>query len=164
MKGIVVYESHWGNTAAIARAIAEGLGDEARALTTDEATDEVVRTAEVIVAGAPVMAFSLPSEAMLRAVANDPKAPAPGDISHPSMREWLERLPAGRAAVSSFETALRFSPGSARGAIEKAFVRAGYRKLADPRRFIVKGSYGPLRDGELDKARAWGAALRSALG
>ena len=26
MKAIVVYESHWGNTAAIARAIAEGSG------------------------------------------------------------------------------------------------------------------------------------------
>jgi len=27
MKAIVVYESLWGNTAAIARAIAEGIGD-----------------------------------------------------------------------------------------------------------------------------------------
>ncbi len=26
MKAIVVYGSHWGNTAAIARAIAEGIG------------------------------------------------------------------------------------------------------------------------------------------
>ena len=32
MKAIVVYESLWGNTAAIARAIAEGIGPEARAL------------------------------------------------------------------------------------------------------------------------------------
>jgi flavodoxin len=29
MKAIVVYESLWGNTAAIARAIAEGIGPEA---------------------------------------------------------------------------------------------------------------------------------------
>ena len=34
MKAIVVYESMWGNTAAIARAIAEGIGPEARALST----------------------------------------------------------------------------------------------------------------------------------
>ena len=26
-------------------------------------------------------------------------------------------------------------------------------------RFFVEGSYGPLRDGELERARAWGAAL-----
>lgn len=164
MKGIVVFESHWGNTAAVARAIAEGLGEDVRALTTDEATDELVREAEVIVAGAPVMAFNLPSDKMLATLASDPKAPRPADLSHPSMREWLGRLPAGRAGISSFETALHFSPGSARRAIEKAFVRAGYRKLADPQRFFVTGTYGPLRDGELDKARAWGAELRRALG
>ncbi len=35
-RAIVVYESHWGNTAAIARAIAEGLGPETRALWTAE--------------------------------------------------------------------------------------------------------------------------------
>ncbi len=34
MKAIVVYESLWGNTAAIARAIAEGIGSGARALST----------------------------------------------------------------------------------------------------------------------------------
>ena len=32
MKAIVVYVSLWGNTAAVARAIAEGIGPEARAL------------------------------------------------------------------------------------------------------------------------------------
>ena len=47
MKAIVVYESHWGNTAAIARAIAEGLGPEARALTTAEATGEAVAGADL---------------------------------------------------------------------------------------------------------------------
>jgi flavodoxin len=34
MKAIVVYESYWGNTAAVARAIAEGLGPDARAIST----------------------------------------------------------------------------------------------------------------------------------
>ena len=36
MKVIVVYESHYGNTAAVAKAIAQGFGPDARALTTDE--------------------------------------------------------------------------------------------------------------------------------
>jgi flavodoxin len=35
MKALVVYESLWGNTAAIARAIAEGIGPDAQALATD---------------------------------------------------------------------------------------------------------------------------------
>ena len=33
MKAVVVYESLWGNTAAVARAIAEGIGPDAQALT-----------------------------------------------------------------------------------------------------------------------------------
>lgn len=42
IKAIVVYESLWGNTAAVARAIAEGIGPEARALSTAEAGRFVV--------------------------------------------------------------------------------------------------------------------------
>jgi hypothetical protein len=37
--------------------------------------------------------------------------------------------------------------------------RLGYRIAAKSERFIVAGGYGPLRDGELERARAWGAAL-----
>ena len=37
MNAIVVYESHWGNTAAIASAIAEGIGPDAKAMSTAEA-------------------------------------------------------------------------------------------------------------------------------
>ena len=42
MKAIVVYESHWGNTAAIARAIVDGIGLKVRALSTAEATGEMI--------------------------------------------------------------------------------------------------------------------------
>ncbi|MGE5590528.1 MAG: hypothetical protein ACM3ZA_07915 [Bacillota bacterium] len=38
MKAVVVYESHWGNTAAVARAIAAGMGPGAQALSTAEAS------------------------------------------------------------------------------------------------------------------------------
>ena len=43
MKAVVVYESHWGNTAEVARAIASGLGPETPVLGTDEATGSVHR-------------------------------------------------------------------------------------------------------------------------
>ena len=93
MRAIVVYESHWGNTAAIAQAIADGLGPEARALTTDAATATALEGVDLIVAGAPVMAFRLPTEATLESLAHKPaKGPAP-DVSHPAMRSWLAGLP-----------------------------------------------------------------------
>jgi flavodoxin len=62
MKAIVVYESLWGNTAAIARAIAEGLGPEAQALSTAEASGAAIANADLVVAGAPVLAFKLPTD------------------------------------------------------------------------------------------------------
>ncbi len=96
MKAIVVYESHWGNTAAIARAIAEGIGPETRALSTAEATGEAVASADLIVAGAPLLGFSLPTESMLKGLAsNAGRDPTPPDLSHPSMRSWIDALDRG---------------------------------------------------------------------
>lgn len=163
MNAVVVYESHWGNTANIARAIAQGFGPEARALPTDEATEAVVSQADLVVAGAPLMAFRLPTDKMLDSVASDRKAPTPGDLSHPSMRSWLERLPQGHGQAASFETRMWWSPGGATGAIDKGLAAAGYRAIDKGHRFIVKGSYGPLRDGELERARQWGAELARSM-
>ena len=164
MRAIVVYESHWGNTEAVARAIGEGIGPETAVLTTDAATPAILAEADLVVAGAPTMAFRLPTEAMLKHVADDPKAPSPGDVSHPSLRAWLDELPGEpvrpmRRSEAAFETALHWSPGGAKGTIDSALRRLGYKRAAKPMRFLVEGSYGPLRDGELERAKAWGAAL-----
>jgi hypothetical protein len=75
------------------------------------------------------------------------------------MRSWLAALPAGSGRSAAFETGLRWSPGGATSAIIEALERAGYRMIGKRQRFIVKGSYGPLRDGELERARQWGAEL-----
>ena len=162
MKTVVVYESHWGNTAAVAHAIAEGIGPEALALPTDQATGEVVRDADLIVAGAPLMALRLPTEGVLEGLADDKGEPAP-DLSHPSMRSWLEGLPHGSGRGAAFETKLRWSPGGATGAIERGLEHAGYRRLSSGRKFVVTGRSGPLREGELDAARSWGAQLAETL-
>ena len=164
MKAIVVYESLWGNTAAVARAIAEGIGQGARALATDEATPADVTEADLVVAGAPVMGFQLPTEGMREQVRRGASREArPPDLAHPTLRSWLERLPAGRGRSAAFETRFRWSPGGATGAIDKSLARAGYRPLTPPAKFIVRGKYGPLREGEIERARAWGATLAQCL-
>lgn len=164
MKAIVVYESHWGNTAAIAHAIAEGIGPDARALTTAEAVSATVAGVDLIVAGAPVIAFGLPTEGMRKQIAADAsKAPSPPDVSHPALRSWLETLPSGRGSSAAFETRIWWSPRGATGAIESGLKRAGYRVVTKAMRFIVAGAYGPLRDGELERARQWGMELAQAL-
>ena len=165
MKAIVVYESHWGNTGEIARAIAEGIGPQARALNTDQADAAVIADADLVVAGAPVIAFSLPREGMRSQIAGGAeKAPRPPDVSHPLLRSWLDGLKPREGLGAAFETRIWWSPRGATGAIESKLKHAGYRMAAKAERFIVDGAYGPLKAGELDRARAWGANLAKSAG
>ena len=164
MKAVVVYESFWGNTAAVARAIAAGLGEGTPALPTGEATPEAIAGADLIVAGSPVIGFRMPTEKMRESIRVKPGAPAAPDLSQPSMASWLESLAAGGGAGAAFDTRVRGPFGSAAPAILKGLEAAGYRGIAKPRGFTVAGSYGPLREGELDRAREWGAELARSLG
>lgn len=159
MKAIVVYESHWGNTTAIARAIAEGIGPDARALSTTEAIGAMLADADLVVAGAPVLGFQLPTDDILKGLGRESSPP---DLSHPSLRSWLAGLPQGRGGCAAFETRIWWSPGGATKAITRELERAGYHSVAPAHRFIVKGRYGPLREGELEKAKLWGAELARA--
>jgi len=163
MHAVVVYESHWGNTRAVAEAIADGIGEGARALDTDAATAPILADAELVVAGAPVMAFTLPREGVQTQLAGDIKAPRPADITHPLLRSWLDQMPEGHGWAAAFETRVWWSPRGATGIIQSKLEHAGYRRLTKAERFIVSGGYGPLRDGELDRARAWGAGLAEAV-
>jgi hypothetical protein len=63
------------------------------------------------------------------------------------MRSWLEALPAGHGRAAAFETRLWWSPGGATAGITRGLERAGYPSLAKAQRFVVRGAYGPLRDG-----------------
>ena len=163
MKAVVVYESMWGNTAAIARAIAEGIGSGARALSTSEATGQALADVDLIVAGAPLMAFSLATESTRRSIGADSKhKDHPPDLSHASMRSWLEELPGRSGWCAAFETRLWWSPGSSAKRIAKALTAAGYLAVASPERFMVLGTYGPLKDGEIERAKEWGKAIADA--
>jgi hypothetical protein len=165
MKAIVVYESLWGNTATIARAIAAGLGPDVPALSTGEATRNLVAGADLIVAGSPVHDFSLPSERSRERVRmSSDEAPGPAELSQPTLRSWLQLLPAGAAFGAAFDTQVRDPFGNAAPAIAHLLDQAGYRVIAPPEKFIVSGKYGPLRRGEIERARIWGHRLIESLG
>jgi hypothetical protein len=173
MKAVVVYESLWGNTAAIAHAIAEGLGPEANAVSTAEADRLTIADADLIVAGAPVHSMSLPTDQSRKLARTGNMGPggAPPDLSHPKMRTWLDELPNGRARAAAFDT--RVNAWYGRGAATKilgGLQRAGYQPVARARGFFVSGhrlkptADGTLCDGEVERARQWGKELRRALG
>jgi len=160
MKAVVVYESLWGNTASVARAIADGIGPDAAAMSTAEATPAALAGADLIVAGGPVFAFQLSSDRTRDSIRErpDPGAPLP-DLSSPSLRSWLEALPAGSASCAAFDTRVRGPFGKGAPTVAEALQTKGYRLVAAPEGFVVKGKYGPMRDGELRRARAWGQRL-----
>jgi len=164
VKAVVVYESFWGTTAAVARAIADGIGEGTPVLTTDEAVGEVLAAADLLVVGAPIHAFSLPGEqGRQNLAAQASKAPAPPDLAHPSLRSWLAALPPLHARAAAFDTGFRWSPGSATGFILRVLKQQGLTPVGKGRRFLVTGSYGPARAGELEKARRWGEELAGML-
>ena len=164
MNAIVVFESLWGNTAAIARAVADGIGPQAQALHTDEATAACVSEADLVVCGAPLLGFSLPTEQMRQNIRQNPgSGPVPPDLDHPSMRGWVEALPEGGARYATFETRIWWSPGSAAKTVAKLLDAKGYVAAAPAEKFLVTGRYGPLKAGEVERARAWGAQIAAAL-
>ncbi|MFN3866000.1 MAG: flavodoxin family protein [Demequina sp.] len=172
MDNVVIYESLWGNTAAIAQAIARGLGNGAVALTTDKATPAVIARAKLLVIGSPVHAMNLPTNAS-RTSATSKVYGKPGlhaDIDHPSLRDWLEALPEADRHCAAFETGIRgpLGHGAAR-AILSRLVALGHTPIAEPRTFtvaLVTGSAEPgalLIGGQEEKAVRWGEQLAALM-
>jgi hypothetical protein len=72
-------------------------------------------------------------------------------------------LDTGRTcSVATFDTKVtkvRHLPGSAAKGAAKALESRGFRLADKPHSFYVVDTPGPLADGELDRARAWGTKL-----
>jgi hypothetical protein len=84
-----------------------------------------------------------------------------------SLREWLTGLqgPSPTTVAAAFDTRVARPrvPGSAARRAERRLRRLGYRILRPAASFWVTGTKGPLDDGELERARRWGAALGEAV-
>jgi flavodoxin len=168
MNAVVVYESVYGNTRAIAEAIADGLGA-AAVLPVSEAAARTGE-AELLVVGGPTHMHGLAtatSRHQAASVAHEDGGISvdPAATAEPGLRKWLHDLPARDGArAAAFDTRLDKSPwltGVASRAIAKRLRHRGY-EIVDTESFLVADSEGPLQDGELDRARAWGAQLAGA--
>jgi hypothetical protein len=163
MNAIVVYESMWGNTAAVARAVAEGLGeDTVLAEIADGAGMPPVVDAQLVVVGGPTHAFSM-SRPSTRADAL--KQGARARNTERGVREWLDSLPPSDRPVATFDTRVakvRRLPGSAARKAAKEVRRRHLGRVIDTESFYVEDVDGPLLDGELQRARDWGARLSAA--
>lgn len=169
MKIIVVYESMFGNTGIIGEAIAEGLHEagEVKVGTVDDVSPDEVRDASLLVAGGPTHSRGM-AKASARGSLTQGKAFAkfgPVLPGRESLAGWLERLPAGDAAVVTFDTRFDRAPwltGSAAKEIARRLGGKGYR-VAGQQSFFVRTTGGPLAEGERERAMAWGGELAASL-
>lgn len=162
MKALIVYESMFGNTETIARAVAEGLTPtvqvELRAVS--DAPLEVPGDVDLLVLGAPTHAFSL-SRPNTRMEARRQGA-TKGDAVL-GMREWLAAAhPRGSVAAAAFDTRVakvRHLPGSAARKVAQILMRRGFGQIVARESFYVADVGGPLLGGEEDRARRWATSL-----
>ena len=169
MKTVVAYESMYGNTRQVAEAIAEGLG-KAKVISVNRG-DGGAEEAEVVSVGGPTHMHGLATSMSRKGVGAGAKEEGtelePGAADGPGLREWLSKLEGEGRRAAAFDTRIDKSPmltGAASRGIAKRLRRRGYDVVADPESFFVEDSEGPLADGELERAKAWGAELATKLG
>lgn len=165
MRALVVYESMFGNTEAVARAVGGGI-QESMAIDIVEvgaAPDVVPEDVALLVVGGPTHAFGMSRPA----TRIDAARQALTIISlERGIREWLKGLPIRTSATqaAAFDTRVTSRvTGSAARVVSRRLGRLDYPLVAAPEGFRVTGVRGPLIDGELDRARVWGMALGAAV-
>ena len=169
MRAHVVYESMYGNTHRIAEAIASGL----EALGPVEfgpitkTSPDTVGAVDLLVVGGPTHMHGMSKAASRRAAmetaATSDHIEADPDAGLEGLRSWCKGLPdaTGRLAAA-FDTRAQGPPlltGSAAKGITKLLRRHRYEVIGEPASFVVEDTEGPLKDGELERARRWGADL-----
>ena len=141
MNALVLYDSQYGDTERIAQAIADILGEfgEARALRLDPRQPVELQGVDVFIVGCPTQGWR----------------------PTPAIQSFLEEVSSEELrslAVACFDTRFRlprFMSGSAVKVMAEKLREKGVSLLAEPESFFVKGTEGPLREGELERASMW---------
>ncbi len=145
MRALVVYDSVYGNTEKIAEAIGGAItGGEVRVLREGEVGPPELENISLLVVGAPTQ----------------------GGRATPAVRDFLDRVSKAEingldAAAFDTRVASKVAKifGYAAGRIANSLKKKGANLVAEPEGFFVDGTKGPLTEGELERAAAWGKGL-----
>jgi hypothetical protein len=168
MRVLVVYESMFGNTRAIAEAVASGLegAEEVALVPVRDVTPEQVKSADLVVVGGPTHAHGM-SSSQSRKGAPDyvDKFDVPLVLEQGwdgvGLRDWFGSLRDGHGRGAAFDTRADINhllSGRASRGIADRLRHHGYRLVADPESFLVDRQ-NQLLPAEVERARAWGAGL-----
>jgi flavodoxin I len=151
MKALIVYDSFFGNTEQIARAMADSIGsaEDVKAIRVADYTPGLLSGLKFLCVGSPTRGFR-PS---------------------PAMAVFLKQLPESGLKdmrVAAFDTRIATSDikvrllglmvnlfGYAAKPIANQLVKKGGIMVVAPEGFCVKDSKGPLKEGELQRAGEW---------
>ena len=168
MRALVVYESSFGNTGLVARAVWQGLFSRVQGvelLEVGSAPETLPSDVELLVVGGPTQAFGMSRPSTRADAQAKGGTPAVGPTT--GVREWLHRLdpPERDVHAATFDTRIHSPhvPGSAAVGAWRLLSKGGFDVSAEAESFWVTGITGPLRDGELDRAYAWGVSLSGLL-
>jgi flavodoxin len=146
MKTLLVYDSVYGNTKIIARAIGEAVSGEVEVVHVGEANASGLDAYDLLIVGAPTH----------------------GANPSPAVQAFLGEIQATAlqgVRVAGFDTRMTnrliLIFGTAAPKIAKALKAKGGTLAAEPAGFYVKGGKGPLKDGEVEHATAWAEGLAS---
>jgi len=141
MNALVVYDSNYGNTKKVAEVIAKELRTKAHSVS--NLKENELMDIKLLVVGSPINAWG-----------------PTGKIKKFLSNFYEDQL--NGVKVAAFDTRVKlFIHGDAAGKISRQLEKAGGKIAAKPQGFTVKGTEGPLLDGELEKAAQWAKSIKS---
>jgi flavodoxin I len=156
MKALIIYESFFGNTEKIAQAIGEGLGTstEVEICKVGDVKPEHLESVDLLIVGSATRAFS-PSPETKRFLAHLPAKSLQGKKAAAfdtriSLKDIKVRIL--RFLVNLF--------GYAAKPISKKLRKKGAEIVTAPEGFLVKDTEGPLKEGELERAKEWAKKIK----
>ena len=162
MKALIIYDSVFGNTEKVARAIGDAIGTalgpqgNVETLLVGQVTMDMIRGLELLIVGSPTRAFR-PTPAITQLLKALPKDHLAGiQVATFDTRIWLNTID------SSIFRFVVNKGGYAASTIATALKKKGGNLLAPPEGFLVTGEQGPLKEGELERAANWARQIQLA--
>jgi hypothetical protein len=176
MRAVIIYESMFGNTHAIADAIGKGLGqglepvEDVVVVPVVDAGRERLGDADLLVVGGPTHFHGM-SRTRTRKWAASTGQKSKNDLvldrdaQGPGVRDWLRSLGHGHTKFAAFDTRFK-GPAVLRGRasrlISRKLRRHGFEVVAKPESFFVT-LQSHLEPGEEARAQEWGGRLAASV-
>jgi hypothetical protein len=172
MRIVVVYESSYGNTRLIAKAIGDGMSTSHHVdvVPVAAASQELIDGADLVVVGGPTHVHGMSRDRTRKAAVDAAHQPASQltldpDAEGPGLRAWFESVRPAATPAASFDTrvdAPALITGRASTGISRQLRRHGFREIAEPMSFLVTKD-NQLAPGQQAGARQWGSRLADTL-